>query len=294
MYRRNQWRIIIPFLAPALILYLWWVIVPDLDAFWRSLHRWNGLNTMNFIGLDNFTKMLDDKVFKLALQHNAFFSVLTLISVTLLALFIAVALTGKIRAAGFFRTVYFFPVTISIVAIAAAWRLIYNPLWGPPTLFFNAIGQQTPFWLGDKDVVLWSVGAVMIWSSVGFHMTLYIAGIKNIPRTFYEAAQIDGASTWQEFRFITMPLLWGVIRISVAFLIIGGLNVFATVRILIGSAGVGLPDSVQVLATHMYEKAFVESFYGYGTAIAIVLFLLTMIVTLVSLFITRRQEIIEY
>jgi N-acetylglucosamine transport system permease protein len=134
----------------------------------------------------------------------------------------------------------------------------------------------------------------MIWSAIGFHMTLYIAGIKNIPVTLYEAARIDGANGMQEFRFITLPLLWDVLRISVAFLIIGGLYVFATIRVMMNYAGTGLADSVQVLATYLYEKSFGESFYGYGTAVAIVLFVLTMVVTLFSLFMTRRRSAVQY
>jgi ABC-type sugar transport system permease subunit len=214
--------------------------------------------------------------------------------VTFFSLLLAVILTGKVRGAGFFRTVYFFPVTVSIVAIAAAWKLIYNPIWGPLAIFFNKVGLESPLWLGDQNLVLWSLALVSIWSAIGFHMTLYIAGIKSIPQTLYEAARIDGANSWQEFRFLTLPLLWNVLRISVVFLIIGGLNIFATVRVMISFAGTGLPNSVQVLATYMYEESFSRSFYGYGTTIAIVLFLLTMTVTLASLFITRRQETIQF
>lgn len=294
MYRRNQWRIIVPFLTPALALYFLFVIYPDLNAFWISLHRWNGLRTMNYVGLENYQNMFQDQVFWLALNHNIFFSIVTLVAVTILALFIAVLLTGKIRFAGFFRTIYFFPVTISIVAIAAVWKLIYNPLWGPPALALNAIGLKAPRWLGDQHLVLWSLAVVLVWSAIGFHMTLYIAGIKNIPTTLYEAARIDGASGWQEFWYITLPLLWDVLRISVAFLIIGGLNVFATIRVMMGYAGTGLADSVQVLATYLYEKSFGQSFYGYGTAVAIVLFVLTMVVTLFSLFITRRRNAVQF
>jgi ABC-type sugar transport system permease subunit len=293
MYRRNQWRIIVPFLLPALILYLLFVIYPDANAFWVSLHSWNGLKTWRYIGLDNYTKMAQDGVFWLALDHNSFFAVVMLIAVTVIALFLAVVLTGKVRFSGFFRTIYFFPVTVSVVAIAAVWKLIFIPIWGPPSVLLSALGTKSPLWLGNENLVLWSLATVMIWGAVGFHMTLYIAGIKNIPITLYEAARIDGANRWQEFRNITFPLLRDVLRISVAFLIIGGLNVFATIRVMMQYEGTSLPKSVQVLATYMYEQSFGQSNYGYGTAIAVILFLLTMIVTLVSLFITRRRYTVE-
>ncbi len=294
MYRRNQGRIVALFLAPALIFYLLFVIYPDISAVWLSLQDWGGLREMTYVGLDNYTEMFQDDTFWLALRHNLFFVVVTLLVVTGMALLLAVALTGKVRGAGFFRTVYFFPVTISIVAIAAVWKLIYNPLWGPPAVLLNSLGQRPVMWLGDESIVLWALAIVIIWQGVGFHMTLYIAGIKNIPVVLLEAARIDGATPWQEFRFVTLPLLWDVLRISVAFLIIGGLNIFAIIRVMMSYAGTGLPDSVQVLATHMYERAFTWSNYGYGTAIAIVLFLLTMIVTLFSLLATRRREAIQF
>jgi ABC-type sugar transport system permease subunit len=118
MYRRNQARVIVPFLTPALVLYLLFVIYPDVQAFWLSLHRWRGLSKKTYIGLGNYDKMLHDSVFWMALRHNVFFVIVTLVGVTVLALLIAVVLTSRVHGAGFFRTVYFFPSTISIVAIA--------------------------------------------------------------------------------------------------------------------------------------------------------------------------------
>lgn len=294
MYRRNQGRIIAIFLTPALILYLVFVIYPDISALWLSLQEWGGLREMTYIGLDNYTQMFQDDTFWLALSHNVFFVIVTLVVVTSLALLLAVILTRRLRGAGFFRTVYFFPITISIVAVAAVWKMIYNPLWGPPAVFLNSMGQRPIMWLGDQNIVLWSLAIVIIWQGVGFHMTLYIAGIKNIPPVLFEAARIDGAGPWQEFRFITLPLLWDVVRISIAFLIIGGLNIFAIIRVMMQYAGTDIPESVHTLATYMYERAFTWSNYGYGTAIAIVLFLLTMVVTLLSLFATQRREALQF
>lgn len=293
MHRRNQWRIIVPFLAPALILYLVFVIYPDLHAFWISLHRWRGLTQMTFIGLDNFSRMAQDGIFRLALGHNVFFVLVNIVAIPVLSLTVAVALTNRLRGSGFFRTLYFFPATISVVAIAAVWKMLYNPIWGPPAVALQALGLEPVHWLGDQNLVLPSIAIVGIWSALGFHMTLYIAGIENIPQTFYEAARIDGANLWHQFRFITLPLLWQVLRISIAFIIIGGLNIFATVRVMMGGYAPDLPKSAQVLATYLYEKAFLQSDYGYGTAIAIVLFFITMIVTLASLAFTQRERL-EY
>ena len=295
MYRRRQWRIIVPFLLPSLILYLLFVVYPDASAFWVSLRRWRGLRTITYVGLENFIKLPTDRIFRLALEHNFFFMVVNTIGTVAVALSAAVVLTGKVRGVGFFRTLYFVPATISIVAIAAVWRMIFNPIWGPPALLFQQLGLDPPLFLGDARLLLPSISTVVVWGAVGFHMTLYIAGIQNIPPDFYDAARIDGATAGQLFRHITVPLLWEVLRVSLVFLLIFGLNIFATVRIMMFNAAVpgGLPPSVHVLATYLYQKAFGQAQYGYGTAIGIVLFLLTMIVTLVSLALTRRERI-EY
>jgi ABC-type sugar transport system permease subunit len=292
MYRRKQWRIIVPFLLPALALYLLLVIYPDLHAFWISLHHWGGLREMTFVGLDNFVELTRDRLFWLSLEHNLFFIVVNTIGTVVVALSVAVVLTGKLRGAGFFRTVYFFPVTISIVAIAAVWKMIYNPIWGPPALLFQSFGRESPLWLGDPKLGLLSVAAVTIWGAVGFHMTLYIAGIQNIPTDFYDAARIDGANAWQLFRHITLPLLWEVLRVSIVFLVISGLNIFATVYVMMRGADTPVvPVWVHTLATYLFEKSFGETRYGYGTAIGIVLFFITMIVTLLSLALTRRERV---
>lgn len=294
MQRRRQWRIIVPFLAPAVILYLLFVGYPDVNAFWVSLHHWRGLREMTFVGLENFVEMPQDSVFKRAFEHNLFYVVVNTVTTVVLAMIVAVALTGKVRGGGFFRTTYFFPATISVVAIAAVWKMIYNPVWGPPALLSRSFQLDPPLFLGDEKLVLPSIAMVVIWGAMGFHMTLYIAGIRSIPQVFYEAARIDGANGWQQFWHITLPLLWDVLRVSVVFLIIFGLNIFATVRMM-GRAEYAptLPPRSHTLATYLYEVSFINSHYGYGTAIGIVLFFVTLIVTLISLGLTRRERV-EY
>jgi N-acetylglucosamine transport system permease protein len=291
MYRRRQWRIIVPFLLPALILYVLFVVYPDANAFWVSLHRWRGLREMTFVGLENFARMPTDPVFTAALGHNLWYMVVNTVGTIVVALTVAVVLTGKIRGAGFFRTIYFFPATISAVAIAAVWKMIYNPIWGPPALLFQKLGLDPPLFLGDEALLQPSIAAVVIWGAVGFHMTLYIAGIQNIPPDFYDAAKIDGANEWQLFRHITIPLLWPVLRVSMVFLLIFGLNIFVTIMVMMAGYAPGLATSAQVLATFLYERAFGWAQYGYGTAIGIVLFTMTMIITLISLALTRREQV---
>ena len=286
MYRRRQWRIIAPFLLPSLVLYLLFVVYPGASAFWVSLHRWRGLRTITYVGLENFAKLPYDRGFRSSLQNNLVYTVVNTIATVALALSLAVVLTGRVRGAGFFRTLYFFPATISVVAIAAVWKMIYNPIWGPPAALFQQLGLDPPLFLGNRRLALPSVVAVVIWAAVGFHMTLYIAGIRSIPTDVNDAALVDGASSLQMFRHITVPLVWEVLRVSLVYLLIFGLNIFAIIRVM-RAPGAG------VLATYQYYWAFGRARYGYGSAIGVVLFFLTMAIALISLALTRRERV-EY
>ena len=292
MHRHQQWRIIVPFLAPSLLLYFVFVIYPDVQALWVSLHEWSGLSRMVYVGLANFTKLTHDAIFVPALEHNVFFMVVDTICVVFLALVVSVALLSKLPGAGFFRTLYFFPVTISIVAIAAAWKMMYNPIWGPPATLLQILGLVPPMWLGDEHLVLPAIAIVVIWGAMGFHMTLYIAGMQSIPSDYYEAARIDGASAWHQFWHITIPLLWQVLRVSIVFLVIAGMNIFATVQVMMqGDQSGSIPPSAQVLTTYLYQQSFVNAHYGYGAAIGVIVFLLTLIITLIALGFTRQARV---
>ncbi len=291
MYR-GKYRIIIPFLLPPLILYLTFVLYPYVKAMYISLTRWRGLTpTTEFIGLANFIKMVHDQYFWNALKHNLIYLATLPIIIITIGMFLAFLLTQGIRFARFYRIVFFFPQVMSVVAIGVLWSFIYHPTLGILNAFLRLIGiAKPPVWLGDPNAALFAVGAVVVWQAVGFYMVLFIAAMESIPVTFYEAALIDGANRWQLFWNITLPLLWDTVRTSLVFLAIGAIDMFTIVQTMTEG---GPSRGTDVLAVYLYESAFLNSEFGYATAIAVSMFLLVLTLSVLLMRFTQR-EALEY
>jgi N-acetylglucosamine transport system permease protein len=291
--KRDERRAIVLFLLPACGLYALLFLYPVASSLALSLYNWDGFtHKRQFIGLDNFSRLLgNDPMFWTALKHNLFLLSVPTAIILMVALFFAAALTSGVRGARFFRITYFFPNVISMVAITLLWFFIYNPNFG---LLNGVLGKVTGqkisiVWL-DPNHIMGSLVAPIVWCSLGFYLVLFLAGMENIPRTFYDAAKVDGANSWQQFRSITVPLLWDVITMGVVFLIIGGLRIFDLIYVM----ALGYPnEQSQVIATYLYEQAFDNAHMGYGIAIAVVLFVLVFATTAVAMRIMRREQL-EY
>ncbi|MBN1287081.1 MAG: sugar ABC transporter permease [Anaerolineae bacterium] len=291
--RRDKYKIIIPFLFPAIALYLVFVIYPYLQAMYISLTKWRGLTpNPEFIGLENFQRMLEDKYFWNALGNNVTYLIFVPLITITISLYLAFLLTqGKMRFSKFYRVTYFFPQVMSLVAIGVLWSFIYHPTIGILNSILKAIGiAEPPAWLGNPDAVVPAIGAVIVWQAVGFYMVLFIAGMESIPVTFYEAATIDGANRWQLFWNITLPLLWDTTRTALVFLAIGAANMFAITQTMTEG---GPNRASDVLATYLYERAFISSKFGYATAIAVSLFLMVFVLSIFTMRVTQR-ETLEY
>ena len=286
---RGKYRIIIPFLAPPLILYLTFVIYPYVQAMYISLTSWRGLTpNPEFIGLANFERMLGDNLFWNALGNNVKYLISLPVITISISLFLAFVLTQRaVRFSGFYRITFFFPQVMSLVAIGVLWSFVYHPTIGILNAALGVFGVSDPIaWLGNPDTALGAVGAVVIWQAVGFYMVLFIAGMESIPSYLYEAAIIDGANRWQLFWKITLPLLWDTTRTAMVFLAIGAVDMFAIVQTMTE----GTPNhSTEVLAYYLYERAFISSRFGYATAIAVALFLLVLTLSILILRFTRRE-----
>ena len=291
MYR-GKYRIIIPFLLPPLILYATFVLYPYTKAMYISLTRWRGLTpTTEFIGLANFIKMVNDQYFWKALKHNMIYLATLPITIITIGMFFAFLLTQRIRFSRFYRIVFFFPQVMSVVAIGVLWSFIYHPTLGILNAFLHLIGiSKPPVWLGDPNAALFAVGLVVVWQAVGFYMVLFIAAMESIPVTFYEAALIDGANRWQLFWNITLPLLWDTVRTSLVFLAIGAIDMFTIVQTMTEG---GPSRGTDVLAVYLYESAFLNSEFGYATAIAVSMFLLVLTLSILLMRFTQR-ETLEY
>jgi N-acetylglucosamine transport system permease protein len=292
----GKYRLIIPFLAPSLLLYAVFVLYPYIQAFWISLHQWRGVSAnKKYIGLDNYRKLADDDNFWNALRHNGeMLIVLPIFTIGFAMLFAALFVQGGkgVRGANFYRVVFFFPQVISVVIVGILWQYIYNPNSGLVNGFLEAVGLDslTRSWLGDVSTALWAVAAVIVWQAVGFYMVLFVAGMQSIPIDYYEAARLDGASRFAQFRDVTLPLLWENIRVAVVYIAIAALDLFTIIQVMTE----GKPQrSTDVVARYMYEQAFKNSQFGYASAIGVVLLILTLGLSIILLVFSQRERL-EY
>ncbi|MET7337479.1 sugar ABC transporter permease [Nonomuraea sp. NPDC005650] len=286
--RRGRWVTIALFLLPALALFLFLVVAPIFVAFYASLFRWNGFGGLptNFIGLDNFTRLLGTEIFGQDLWHLV---VLVLLSVCVqlpFSLAIAMLLNQRIRGRALYRVVFFAPYVLSEVITGVLFSLILSPESGMANQLLSVFGLDSE-WLADPDTVMPSLFLVMTWKYFGFHMMIYLAGRQGIPNELIEAAQIDGATSWKTFRHITLPLLGPTIRISVFLSVIYTIQLFDLVWILTQG---GPSHSSETMAVTMMDWGFKRSQVGYASAISVVMFGLSLVFALVyQRFVMRRD-----
>ncbi|HKY55864.1 MAG TPA: sugar ABC transporter permease [Anaerolineales bacterium] len=278
------------FLFPALILFLLFVIYPIFRSIYFSMFDWNGLGpAVDFVGLENFKNILTDKVFLKALG-NVFWIVAFSLGLQLpLALALAVMVGRDLPGRGIFRTIFFLPYVLSEVNVAIMWILLYNtdPNRGLLNAVLVRLGAEPVAWLGDANIALLSVFIALTWKYFGFHMLLYLAGLQNIPTELEEAARIDGANSVQNFFYITLPLLGSTIRTTVYLSVLGSIQQFILVWIMTKGGPV---NASETLATYMYRFGFVRFELGYGSAVAIYMFLLCLTFSLIYQRLTRQPD----
>ncbi|MGQ9455614.1 MAG: carbohydrate ABC transporter permease [Armatimonadota bacterium] len=293
-HRKNKTKTALAFLAPALVLYTTFFVMPMIQAFHVALFRWRGISLeKEFVGGENFRKLLTgDPIFWQCLGHNLTFLGISLVVIIPLALFFANVLASRIRGAEAYRGIFLFPNVISIVAVGALWSFVYHPTFGILNSLLKALGLErlTTGWLGEPRLALFCVIASSIWYSLGFYVVLLLAGIKSIPQSFYEAASIDGADLWQSFRHVTIPLVWEILKLAVIYLIIHSLNIFSLVWIMTEG---GPNFHTETLLTYLYRQAFVQSNFGYATALGVVVFVIILSASLIANKMMTR-ETVEY
>ncbi len=291
----HKYRLIIPFVIPGLLMYSVFVLWPYTQALYVALTDWSGMTPeKTYIGFDNFSRIMDDKNFWNALKHNLQMVVLLPLTIVPIALLFAALTTQKVnglRGSGFYRFLFFAPEVMSAVVIGILWSFVYHPTIGllNGALREIGLGSLTRTWLGSPDTVLWAIGAVVVWSGVGFFMILFMAGIQSIPTDFYEAATLDGAGRFRSFRDITLPLLRDQLQVAFVFIGIGALDMFALVQVM--AEGGGPSRAADVVARYMYDVAFTQSRFGYATAIGTVLLGLTLLLSLITIRLTNRERI---
>jgi raffinose/stachyose/melibiose transport system permease protein len=277
------------FAGPALVVYLTFVLVPVALAAVYSFFNWNGFGPLvNFIGIENYTRALSDPVFLGAIGHNLFVLVGSLLIQGPIAIGVALLLNRKMRGRTLIRVLIFVPYVLAEVIAGLTWKLLLQPE-GPFDTFLAAIGLggARQLWLADTTIVMWTVFWILTWKYVGFAVILFLAGLQGIPDELAEAAQIDGASWWQTQRHITIPLLGPTIRIWAFLTIIGSLQLFDLVWIVTGG---GPANATTTMATYMVQFGFQRSQLGFGSAVAVILFLISLAFALVyQRFVLRRD-----
>lgn len=204
------------FLPPALLLFTLFVILPMGEAAWYSLYRWNGYGTpTDFVGLKNFQVLFGNAAFSQALLNNGLIILISVLIQIPLAIWLAMMLAHRLPGVVAFRLVFFLPYVLADVAAGLIWRFVYDGDYGLFAAISNFFGFANPYVLADKDVAIYAVLGVIVWKYFGFHMMLFIAGLQSVDKNVLEAAEIDGASGWQKFRYVTLPMLGSTVRLSV-------------------------------------------------------------------------------
>jgi raffinose/stachyose/melibiose transport system permease protein len=286
---RIPWSMALVFLAPALLLYGVFVLYPIAQSLRYSLYDWNGLESLDhFVGLDNFRRAFNDPLFRDAVRHNAIIVFLSLALQIPCALGLAVLLNARLPGRAVLRTLFFAPYVLSEVVTGVVWRQILRPD-GLLDQMLDGVGAHglVHEWLADPNVVLYSLFFVISWKYFGFHMILLLAGLQQIPKELGEAAAIDGASAWQRFRHVTLPLLGPTLRVSIFLSIIGALQLFDLVWVTTKGGPIG---SSSTMATYLYDQ-FRKNLFGYASAVSIVIFVLSLLVALMYQRFALRRDL---
>jgi ABC-type sugar transport system permease subunit len=264
------------FLAPGLLLFIVFRLYPLLDGLrlsftnarlGRAAHAW--------VGLANYTRLLDDTRFHVSLWNTAFYTVASTLPILAIPLILAVALNRGMALKTFLRSAFFFPFTLSVVTVGLTWLWLLDPVVGPFDYYLRALGLPVRSLLADPHTAMWAIILTTVWWVTGYYLVIYLAGLQDIPRELYEAAALDGATGWRSFWSITLPLLRPVLLFVFVTHIIGSFQIFGQVFVLTQG---GPGDATRTVVQHLYETAF-QNFFQFGSASAMAWVLFGLIVS---------------
>lgn len=280
---RKRSLIAYSFIAPNFIGFAVFTLIPIICAFALGFLEWDGNNAIQFAGLENFKRLGSDQMFWSALKNTVIYCVGTVPLTMIASLALAIILNQKIKFRGLFRTISFFPYVASLVAITAVWAMIFHPSKGPVNaILYYVFGvENLPNWFGG-GLILVTLILFSVWKYMGYYMVIYLAGLQGISAELYEAGSLDGANTWQKFRYITWPQLRSTTFFVVVMLTINCFKVYDIAVMLAGGGDGKLGTSSTVLVYYIYQQAFINWDLGYSSAIAMVLFVLVLVVTLIQ------------
>ena len=261
-----------------------------------SMFKWGGYSDeKTFVGLGNFRTLMEDGKFLRSFQNTVLLIVVvTLVTFALALVFAGILTREKLRGQNFFRVVFYIPNILSVVVIAAIFNAIYDPNQGLLNSIiglFTNVKDNPILWLGDKQLVIFSLAGALVWQAIGYYMVMYMASMAAVPESLYESAGLEGAGRFRQFFQITIPLIWTNIRTTLTFFIISNINLsFLFVKAMTS----GKPDGAsEVFLSYMYSQAYTNSSYGYGMAIGVVVFIFSFALSAIVNGVTKREPL-EY
>ena len=283
------WRILL--LAPPIGVFSAFVLFPLFSSFFYSFTNWNGFSSdYAFVGADNFAKLFSDRLFTSAAINTLIWMVAAIILPTGLGLGLALLIDSKVPGGPVFKSIFYLPICLSAVVVGQVWVWIYQPDWGLlNTVFSFMLGEPVTYaWLAKPDSALYAVILAWCWQQTGLSMVIYLAGLTAIPTDLIEVCELEGASRWQRLHHVLLPLLTPVTIVVIALSVINALKGFDILYIMTGG---GPFNSSDTLAMHMYNESFKKYLMGYGSAISVVLFLVTL--TIIGVYFRQLKKVDE-
>lgn len=285
-------KVILLFILPAVLIYCLIIPFPVVSSIFYGFTRWNVVGDMNFIGFNNFIRLFTgDQIFLHSIKNTFIFLFASILLQQPAAFLFSVLLSKGIKGQKFFRNVFFMPVVFSGVSVSLMWYFIYHPEIGIINNIIRLFGDKgfNFAWLGEENTALLAVTIALAWQYIGYHMTIYISGISSISNDIFEAARIDGANEWNVVKNIIFPMLMPMIQVSMVLITTSSLKAFDYIFIMTYG---GPNHASEVVAFHMYNKAFVQLDYGYGSAISSILLVLCILasVAISKIFRDRNEE----
>ena len=277
----NEWKWAYIMIFPTFIGLMILNIIPAIQTLILSFEKAGAFGKSTWIGLDNYKNLIQDPAVIRAVYNTLGYTIISVPAIVILSLIVAVLLNQKIKGTSVYRTIYFLPMVAAPAAIAMVWRWLFNSEYGLINYLLSTIGINGPKWITDPNVALISIVIVGVWSAIGYNMVLLLAGLQEIPKDYYEAASIDGASPLRKFFTITVPLVSPTLFFVVVTSIISAFQVFDIIFMMIDKTSTAI-ESTQSLVYLFYKHSFVLNDKGYGSAILMLLLAIIMIVTVIQ------------
>lgn len=274
---------IFPVVAGLLVFYIYPIFKVIIDSFYEV----GSFNKRSFVGLDNYLTMFNDPKMWSSLFNTFSYVIVIVPGTIIISLILAALLNTKIKGRGFFRVVYFIPAITMGAAVAMIWKWMYNSDYGIINAILNELGFDSVNFLTNPNTALLSICLVSIWINVGYNMIILLAGIQGISKTYYEAASIDGASPVKQFFGITLPLVTPTLFFVLITNLIGTFQTFDTIYMMIKESGIAM-EATQSMVMYFFRNAFSYSKKGYASALAVFLFLIIMLVTLIQMKLQKK------